>query len=117
MDADALAPIFEMEKGQRESRTRLVELRRAQTEYPLVWDAHSIPGTPHIVAAIRDVPGHNERRKLWNHAFSTASLKEFQPLVKDRILDLVAQLGRRASDNPEGEEISLDLAQWMANFQ
>ena len=80
-----------------------------------VWIAHNRPGTtPHLLA-LRDVEQHHQRRKLWNHGFTSSSLKELQPAVEDRVLQLVEELSNRASPK-EGKDELLDLAQWIANF-
>ncbi|KAL5532689.1 hypothetical protein ACEPAF_4463 [Sanghuangporus sanghuang] len=78
-----------------------------------LWDAHCPPGTTRHLLALRNVEQHNERRKLWNHGFTSASMKELQPAVESRVLELVEELGKQASRE---EETSLDLAQWMASF-
>ncbi|KAL5511137.1 hypothetical protein ACEPAH_4352 [Sanghuangporus vaninii] len=77
---------------------------------------HNRPGTPPHLAALRDVKVHHERRKLWNRGFTTASLKELQPAMENRILELVGELGKRVSPDLGEKSIPLDLAQWLANF-
>ena len=82
----------------------------------VVWDAHTIPGTPPHLLSLRDVKLHHERRKLWNRAFTTSSLKDLQPTVESRVLELVGELGKRVSPQLGGKAVSVDLAQWIANF-
>ena len=81
-----------------------------------VWDAVVKPGTPPNIVAIRDIEQHSERRKLWNHAFTTASLKELQVIVESRVLELVEELRKRISPKLGAEIVSVDLAQWMTNL-
>ncbi|KAL5511174.1 hypothetical protein ACEPAH_4389 [Sanghuangporus vaninii] len=80
------------------------------------WIAHVRPGTIPSIVALRDVSQHEERRKLWNHGFTTAALKDLQPTVENRVLELAEELGKRTSPKSEEKENSLDLALWMSNF-
>ncbi|KAL5514533.1 hypothetical protein ACEPAG_1849 [Sanghuangporus baumii] len=81
-----------------------------------LWTASARPGTTPSLVALRNVDLHNERRKLWNHGFTSASIKEFQPVVESRVLELVGEFSKPVSPSPGGEENSLDLALWMSNF-
>ncbi|KAL5529717.1 hypothetical protein ACEPAG_5702 [Sanghuangporus baumii] len=82
-----------------------------------LWDAVVKPGTPPNIVALRDIGQHNERRKLWNHAFTTVSLKELQVTVQIRVLELVEELRKHIPPKSSGEkDTSLDLAQWLTNF-
>ena len=75
-----------------------------------------MPGTtPHIVA-LRDVDQHHERRKLWNRGFTTSSLKELQPYIEGRVLELIEELGKRSTSKNAGDDETVDLAHWLANF-
>ncbi|KAJ3555926.1 hypothetical protein NM688_g2310 [Phlebia brevispora] len=58
--------------------------------------------------AIWDPTTHAQRRKPWIRAFSTAALKEYQPIVIKR----TAQLLRRLHD----QHGTTDLAQWISFF-
>ncbi|KAL5489839.1 hypothetical protein ACEPAI_4671 [Sanghuangporus weigelae] len=80
------------------------------------WIAHVRPGTVPSIVALRDVDRHAERRKLWNHGFTTAALKELQPIVENRVLELAEELDKRTSLKSEEKEKSLDLALWMSYF-
>ncbi|KAL5497722.1 hypothetical protein ACEPAH_2653 [Sanghuangporus vaninii] len=81
-----------------------------------LFSASIQPGTTPSLVALRNVDLHNERRKLWNHGFTSASIKELQPAVESRVLELVEELSRRVSPSIEGKENSLDLALWLSNF-
>ncbi|KAL5511175.1 hypothetical protein ACEPAH_4390 [Sanghuangporus vaninii] len=93
-----------------ESIPTIMSLRKGS-----LWDAHNMRGTIPAIVGMRDVEMHRERRKLWNHGFTTAALKKLQPTVENRVLDLSKELEKRTS-KPGEKEISLDLALWMSNF-
>lgn len=57
----------------------------------------------------RDPVGHMKHRKPWNHAFSSASLNEFEPIIQNRVHQLVEALGDR-----QGQPV--DLAEWISFF-
>ncbi|OCB86788.1 cytochrome P450 [Sanghuangporus baumii] len=104
VDVESIPPIIGLRKGP------------LPTHSALVWIAHGIPGTIPSLPAARDVDVHDQRRKLWNHGFTTSALKELQPAVENRVLELVDELGKRTFPKSGGREISLDLALWMSNF-
>ncbi|KAL5489841.1 hypothetical protein ACEPAI_4673 [Sanghuangporus weigelae] len=97
VDVESIPPIIGLRKGPQ-------------------WIAHGIPGTIPAIVGMRDVELHRERRKLWNHGFTTTALKEHQPAVQNRVLELVDELGKRVFTQSGGRETSLDLALWMSNF-
>ena len=49
------------------------------------------------------------RRKPWNRAFNTSSLKEYEPAIEKRVRQLVDALGER-----KGKVV--DLAKWVSYF-
>ena len=112
-EAEAIPSILEMRKGP--SKRFMCPVISDELNALSVWEVHTAPGTPADISAIRNVDEHVKRRKLWNFAFTTASLKGYQPIVGMRISELVQELGRRASDGFE-KEMPLDLAQWMTAF-
>lgn len=77
--------------------------------------AHNIPGSIPNIATIPDVDSHRERRKLWNRAFTTSALKDYQPMVAARVLQLDDELSKRAAKIDEGSK-PVNLAEWMAFF-
>ncbi|KAL5478590.1 hypothetical protein ACEPAI_2774 [Sanghuangporus weigelae] len=81
-----------------------------------LWEASASPGTTPSLVALRNVDLHNERRKLWNHGFTSASIKELQPAVENRVLELMEELSKRVSPSSAGKDNSLDLALWLSNF-
>ena len=81
-----------------------------------MWEARADPNAPfRSMIAMRTVHEHTARRKRWNRAFSTMSVKEYEPIVVRRALQLVDELTRRSTKNI-GAEGSLDLAQWLSFF-
>lgn len=58
--------------------------------------------------AIWDPVEHARRRKPWSRAFSTAALKEYQPVAIKRAAQLLSRLGT--------EHGVTDLAQWISYF-
>lgn len=65
---------------------------------------------------MRSFHEHAGRRKRWNRAFSTVSVKEYEPMVIRRALQLVDELHRKSLEGDTISEISADLAQWLSFF-
>ena len=65
---------------------------------------------PPITALIsqRDPVEHARRRKPWTRAFSTTALKEYEPIIRKRAVQLCEALGN--------EKGSTDLARWFTYF-
>lgn len=61
------------------------------------------------VIGMRDSTEHQRRRRPWNRAFNTSSVKEFTPVIQNRVQQLVEALGVR-----EGQ--TLDLGEWIGFF-
>jgi cytochrome P450 len=57
----------------------------------------------------QDPVEHKRRRKTWDRAFSTASIKNYEEIVTRKARELIEQLEKRA-----GQEI--DLSMWMSYF-
>ncbi|KAJ3525055.1 hypothetical protein NM688_g8461 [Phlebia brevispora] len=73
------------------------------------WAGRNLhPKIPALIAD-RDPAEHARRRKPWNRAFNTSSLREFQPVIVKRVHELVECLGER-----QGQII--DLAEWVSWF-
>ncbi|PSS01016.1 hypothetical protein PHLCEN_2v4082 [Hermanssonia centrifuga] len=73
------------------------------------WSGRNMhPEIPALIA-YRDPAEHTRRRRPWNRAFSTAGVKEFQPLIANRTQQLIELLGQR-----QGQTI--DLAEWIGFF-
>lgn len=65
---------------------------------------------------MRNVHDHATRRKRWNRAFSTVSVKEYEPIVIKRALQLVDELQRRSTKEQPNAQNYVDLAQWLSFF-
>jgi len=73
------------------------------------WYNRRPKGKPMSVIAMRDPVEHKRRRKMWDRAFSTAAIKNYDEIVAKRARELVEQFEKRA-----GQEI--DLSMWMSYF-
>lgn len=65
---------------------------------------------PPIIGLIgqRDPVEHARRRRPWSRAFGTAALKEYEPIISKRVIQLSEALA-----NQRG---TLDLAKWFSYF-
>lgn len=79
---------------------------------------------------------HAARRKIWNRAFSSGALRQYEPLLRKRALQLCEELERRVrmaaaepirkgyvnglgSDGEKGGRgngVEIDLAKWLSYF-
>ncbi|KAF7312090.1 Protein kinase domain-containing protein [Mycena indigotica] len=74
------------------------------------WDGR-MPENKNVrsLLALRDPEEHSRRRRIWNRAFSTIALKEYDSVVRNRL----AQLGEALNENC-GKTV--DLSQWLGRF-
>lgn len=90
----------------------------------LVWDGRRIAGKRgqgsariakgNLIGA-RDMRIHADARKVWNRAFTTASIKKYEPIVIRRIAQLVDELRVRCQS--QGSRIAnVDIASWVNYF-
>ncbi|GJE99306.1 cytochrome P450 [Phanerochaete sordida] len=75
---------------------------------PMFNGRHLWPET-HSLIGFRDPKEHQRRRRPWNRAFNSASVKEFNPIIQARVHELGDALAAR-----EGQV--LDLAEWIGFF-
>ena len=77
-----------------------------------------MPGVPANVVAVRDLKEHSQLRKPWAHGLSSASTREYIPIVKRRALQLVESLEKYAEMEKSGVpgQRSADLAMWFSRF-
>ncbi|KLO13822.1 high nitrogen upregulated cytochrome P450 monooxygenase 2 [Schizopora paradoxa] len=59
-----------------------------------MWDAYHTPDGMESLIAMRNPAEHLKRRRLWNRAFSSASVKEYEPTVRSRVRQLAECLHR-----------------------
>ncbi|EKM49557.1 uncharacterized protein PHACADRAFT_131233 [Phanerochaete carnosa HHB-10118-sp] len=75
---------------------------------PMYEGRHLWPVIPSLVG-LRDSKEHQRRRRTWTRAFSTAAVKDFDPVIQHRVHGLGEGLGAR-----QGEV--LDLSEWLGFF-
>ncbi|KAG7090416.1 hypothetical protein E1B28_009535 [Marasmius oreades] len=77
-----------------------------------IWEVRKLPNSDEIAhIGMRNTTKHLQRRKLWNRAFATSSIKEYEPIMRNRLLQLLGNL-----DNEADKGRSVDLAKWMSYF-
>lgn len=90
----------------------------------VVWDGRRISGKRgqgsagiakgNLIGA-RDMQIHADARKVWNRAFTAASVKKYEPIVIRRIAELVDEL--RARCGSQGSRAAnVDIASWVNHF-
>lgn len=73
------------------------------------WAGRNLhPEVPALIG-YRDPVEHARRRRPWNRAFNMVSLKEFHPIIANRVQQLVETLG-------ENQGQVVDLAEWLSFF-
>ncbi|KAI0265784.1 high nitrogen upregulated cytochrome P450 monooxygenase 2 [Gloeopeniophorella convolvens] len=77
------------------------------------WEGR--PNPPALIAQ-RDPVKHMHHRKLWNRAFSSASLKEYEVVVAKRIRQLVDCLDNVIQRSGQKDGAELDIGAWMNYF-
>ena len=60
---------------------------------------------------------HTQQRKLWNRAFSSAAMKEYEIIVAKRVRQLVGCLEDIIERSDEKETAVVDMTQWMKYFR
>jgi cytochrome P450 len=73
----------------------------------LGYDVAKHDGSTGSVLSTIDPAEHNKRRRVWDRAFTPTALKSYQPMLQNRVAQLVTALDARS-----GKEI--DLAEWLA---
>ena len=61
-----------------------------------MWDGRRNPDAPPSLIASRSSKDHAAKRVPWTHAFSTASVREYQPAIIRRASQLAEELEKRA---------------------
>lgn len=75
------------------------------------WSNRVAPGTTIALIAEPDPVLHKQRRKPWDKAFNTASLKDYEEIVANRSKELCDALEQRSG---AGEVVDLD--RWISYF-
>ena len=60
------------------------------------------------MAGIQDIPYHLQRRRPWNRGLNQSALKEYEPLVVERLQLLVRRLKEQSG--------TIDLGLWIEYF-
>lgn len=94
-----------------------LSIKDASAIFPLMG-SNGMPKGPGMVGRVQhqqsslityqDPIEHARRRRPWNRAFNTHSLKEYQPIIARRAVQLVEAL--------QSQSGSVDLAQWISFF-
>lgn len=75
----------------------------------LDWPGRALHPAFSPLIIIQSHDEHSRRRKPWNRAFSTSSLKGYEPVIEKRARQLVEHLS-------EHKDEVVDLAQWISFF-
>jgi cytochrome P450 len=73
-----------------------------------VWDGRTAGTSVRSMIAQRNAKEHARRRRPWNRAFSTASVKEYEVTLSVRVTQLADRLADQGG--------SVDLALWISYF-
>ena len=76
-----------------------------------MWDGRRNPDAPPNLIATRSSADHARKRVPWTHAFSTASVREYQPAIARRAGQLAEELEKRALARE-----TVNLVTWMTYF-
>ena len=85
-----------------------------------MWSArNSQEKTPSLIA-LRNKEEHSRRRRPWNLAFNTTSVKGYEPIIEKRALQLVHELEKQSVskelNHSSGSVGQVNLAQWLSYF-
>ncbi|KAF7973257.1 hypothetical protein HWV62_15681 [Athelia sp. TMB] len=81
------------------------------------WYNRVTPGTPTSLVSIRDPIVHKSRRRVWDRAFSPATIRDhWKGHVMKRVGQLVDHFGRIAQQKERGGKAVVDLNNWMTSF-
>ncbi|PCH42796.1 cytochrome P450 [Wolfiporia cocos MD-104 SS10] len=88
-----------------------------------VWEGRRISGKRgagaknakgHLIGA-RNKELHAESRRTWNRAFTTAAVKDYEPIMVRRAAQLVEELRMRCAEQ-QRNEVQVDLSRWLSYF-
>ncbi|KDR74133.1 hypothetical protein GALMADRAFT_250969 [Galerina marginata CBS 339.88] len=78
---------------------------------PIWAGRHSPKRKNYSIISIRNTNEHLQRRKVWNRAFGMSRIKKYEPILRNRLDQLVDAL--QVALKPNG---SVDIAEWMSFF-
>ncbi|KAJ8089129.1 hypothetical protein PM082_014377 [Marasmius tenuissimus] len=69
------------------------------------------------IVALRDQEEHHRRRTVWNKAFSSGAIKEYEALVKTKTEELIGRLKEVVQQKgPEKGGSEIDVGTWMGYY-
>lgn len=74
-----------------------------------LWEARRPPFEPIAVISIREPHRHSQRRRAWNKAFTSMSLKDYEPMLISRVQQLIECLESHTNSK-------MDLTYWLSCF-
>jgi cytochrome P450 len=71
--------------------------------------------------SLQDIDEHHRRRKIWNRAFSTTAVKDYEQKLELRATELVEELAKRAGKSAKAGKMTsaietVDLTTWFSYF-
>ncbi|KLO11363.1 high nitrogen upregulated cytochrome P450 monooxygenase 2 [Schizopora paradoxa] len=83
-----------------------------------VWDGRSDPEKTTPLIGLHDLHEHARQRKVWNRAFSTASIKDYEPVITKRVLQLADALEESSKPllGDTSERRAVDISEWFGLF-
>lgn len=82
----------------------------------LVWDGRrDHTHEPYALIGIRDLPTHIRRRKVWNSALNTASVKAYEPILRTR-LDQLVDIFESGAERAQGNGAKHNLTDLLSFF-
>ncbi|KAJ7512707.1 hypothetical protein B0H11DRAFT_1898012 [Mycena galericulata] len=83
-----------------------------------MWDGGKSPKGRFALIGVRDTTEHLQRRRIWNRAFNTASVKAYEPILRARMEQLFDALKTNCGDPVPSQTNTapVDLAEWLSFF-
>lgn len=79
-----------------------------------VWDGRRSPkSTFYALIGVRNTEIHLRRRRVWNKAFNTSHVKAYEPILRNRLDQLLNALQTKGELNANSP---VDLAEWISFF-
>ncbi|EIN08535.1 cytochrome P450 [Punctularia strigosozonata HHB-11173 SS5] len=70
------------------------------------------PNSTGSIISLTDPTQHSHRRRIWERAFTSSSLRDYEPVLAHRTDLLIAALTQQADDE-KAEKKTIDLARWL----
>jgi len=108
-NTEAIPDVFGEGMGKGHRKYRYMKFRTTDSETLLVWEARRPPFEPIAVISIREPHRHSQRRRAWNKAFTSMSLKDYEPMLISRVQQLIECLESHTNSK-------MDLTYWLSCF-